>query len=335
MFLGSLAAPAARAYDATGDAVPVVVSTPFAVPEATPAGHVPKKRSARRAAEPSPTPTPQPGPDEGMEELLRKYEIQLAAHRRALLERESELEAAKKRITELGKPRAESSSWETTSRDEERKAIPTALPSPSPLPTTSPSPSPSPVAARDAEETLVSALQHELDVERENRATLEQEIQRLLSESRPPDQLLTVTQSLDGARAQLLLLNQRLAEEQSARESLEVTLERVREAAGIAPGADWLERFDATMRERRAKTERLQEELRNANEVIVQLKANLEAQEKRPETASSPSTQNLEAEVTKLREALRNAEQANADLRTQAELAGRLADMLYGQSQTR
>jgi multidrug resistance efflux pump len=114
-----------------------------------------------------------------------------------------------------------------------------------------------------------------------------------------------------------------------------VTLERVREVAGIAPGADWLERFDATMRERRAKAERLQEELRNANEAIVQLKANIEAQEKPPETASSPGTQILEAEVTKLREALRNAERANADLRTQAELAGRLADMLYGQSQAR
>jgi hypothetical protein len=269
-----------------------------------------------------------------MEQQLRRYEIQLAAHRRALLERERELEAAKKRITELDKPRAKDSSWETTSRDEER-STPSALPSPSPLPTASPAPSPPPAASRDPDETLASALQHELDVERENRATLEQEIQRLLSESRPPEQLQTVTQSLDGARAQLLLLNQRLAEEQRARESLEITLERVREAAGIAPGADWLERFDATMRERRAKAERLQEELRNANEAIVQLKANLEAQEKPPETASSPGTQNLEAEIARLREALRNAEQANADLRTQAELAGRLAEMLYGQSQAR
>jgi hypothetical protein len=270
-----------------------------------------------------------------MEQRLRRYEIQLAAHRRALLERESELEAAKQRITELGKPRAKNSLWETTSRDEERSTPSPVLPSPSPLPTTSAGPSPSPVAAREPDETFVSALQHELDVERENRATLEQEIQRLLSESRPPDQLQTVTQALDGARAQLLLLNQRLAEEQRARESLEVTLERVREAAGIAPGADWLERFDATMGERRAKAERLQEELRNANEAIVQLKANIEAQEKPPETASSPGTQILEAEVTKLREALHNAERANADLRTQAELAGRLADMLYGQNQAR
>jgi type I site-specific restriction endonuclease len=271
-----------------------------------------------------------------MEQLLREYEIRLAAHRRALLERESELEAAKRRITELRKPVEPESARKETTLDEQRTTPPPVLTSPSPLPTVFPSPSPTPVAARGTDETLVSSLQHELDVERENRATLEQEIQRLLSESRPPEQFQAVAQSLDGARAQLLLLNQRLAEEQRARESLEVTLERVRETAGVAPGADWLERFDATMRERRAQGERLEEELRNANEAIVQLKAKLEAQERRPpETGPNQETQSLEAEVARLREALHNAEQANADLRTQAELAGRLADMLYGQSQTR
>ena len=184
----------------------------------------------------------------------------------------------------------------------------------------------------------MSSLQHELDVERENRATLEQEIQRLVSESRSPAEVQTLTQSVDGARAQILFLNQRLAEEQRARESLEVTLERMRNAAGIAPGADWMERFEATMRERRTQAERLQEELHNANEAIVQLKAKLEtqAQQERPiEAGPAIDRRDLEDEVTKLREALRNAEQANADLRTQAELAGRLADMLYGQGQSR
>jgi hypothetical protein len=271
-----------------------------------------------------------------MEQLLWEYEIRLAAHRRALLERESELEAAKKRITELGKPVEPESARKETAREEQETSPPPVLTTPSPLPTILPGPSPTPVAARDTDETLVSSLQHELDVERENRATLEQEIQRLLSESRPPEQLQVITQSLDGARAQLLLLNQRLAEEQRAREALEVTLERVRETAGIAPGAGWLERFDATMRERRAQAGRLEGELRNANEAVVQLKAKLEAQKQRPpETGPSQETQGLEAEVAKLREALRQAEQANADLRTQAELAGRLADMLYGQSQPR
>jgi hypothetical protein len=117
---------------------------------------------------------------------------------------------------------------------------------------------------------------------------------------------------------------------------LEITLERVRETAGVAPGADWLERFDATMRERRAQAERLQEELKSADEAIVQLKAKLEAREQRPpETDPDQQARSFEAEVARLREALRNAERANADLRAQAELAGRLADLLYGQSQTR
>ncbi|MET0153061.1 MAG: hypothetical protein ABW298_10700 [Candidatus Binatia bacterium] len=87
------------------------------------------------------------------------------------------------------------------------------------------------------------------------------------------------------------------------------------------------------MRERRAHAERLQEELHNANESIVQLKSKLEAQgERPPEAGPVPDTRGLEDEVVKLREALRNAQQANADLRTQSELAGRLADMLYSQS---
>jgi hypothetical protein len=295
--------------------------------------HIPKTRTPKRPAVPLSTPNPGPDQEGGTEQLLREYEIRLAAHRRALLERESELEAAKRRIKELGKPVEPESTRKETARDDQRTAPPPVLTSPSPLPTVLPSPTP--VAARDTDETLVSSLQHELDVERENRATLEQEIQRLLSESRPLE-LQAVTQSLDGARAQLLLLNQRLAEEQRARESFEVTLERVRETAGVAPGADWLERFDATMRERRAQAERLQEELRHANEAIVQLKAKLEAQEQRPpEPSPDQETRSLEAEVVKLRKALSNAEKANADLRTQAELAGRLADMLYGQSQTR
>jgi hypothetical protein len=183
------------------------------------------------------------------------------------------------------------------------------------------------------DETLVSSLQHELDVERENRATLEQEIQRLLSASSQPEELHALAQSLDGARAQILFLNQRLAEEQRARESLEVLVERVRTAAAVAPGPDWVERFEATMRERRTQAERLQEELHNANEAIVQLKSKLEAQGDRPqETAPVADTRGLEDEIVKLREALHNAQQANADLRAQSELAGRLADLLYSQS---
>jgi hypothetical protein len=98
-----------------------------------------------------------------------------------------------------------------------------------------------------------------------------------------------------------------------------------------------VERFETTMRERRAQAERLQEELRNANEAVVQLKSKLEGQGDRPPVAApvaapAADTRGLEDEVLKLRESLRNAQQANADLRAQSELAGRLADLLYSQS---
>ena len=295
-----------------------------ASPSATPPG-VPTKQATRLpkgAAKPAATPT-LPALQEGTERLLQEYEIRLSAHRRELLERESELEAAKRRIEELRSSPKPGGASTAESRDD-RQANP---------PVASPSASPSPAPVGGGEDTLVSSLQHELDVERENRATLEQEIQRLVSASSSPEELHALAQSLDGARAQILFLNQRLAEEQRARESLEVSMERVRDAAGVAPGPDWMERFDATMRERRVQAERLQEELHNANEAIVQLKSELEAQgERPPEAGPVPDPRGLEDEVVKLREALRKAQQANADLRTQSELAGRLADMLYSQS---
>jgi hypothetical protein len=272
---------------------------------------------------PGPTPTPSSEQREETERLLQEYEIRLSAHRRELLAREGELEAAKRRIAELGgTPRPEAAP--TSVPDEARKENPLAV-------ATSAPPTPAPASAAD--ETLVSSLQHELDVERENRATLEQEIQRLLSASSQPEELHALAQSLDGARAQILFLNQRLAEEQRARESLEISVERVRNAAGVAPGPDWVERFETTMRERHTQAERLQGELRNANEAIVQLKSKLEAQgDRRPEAAPVTDTRGLEDEVVKLRESLRAAQQANADLRAQSELAGRLADLLYSQS---
>jgi hypothetical protein len=281
----------------------------------------------RHGVKPKPTPAPSAEQQEGTERLLQEYEIRLSAHRRELLARESELEAAKRRIAELGgTPRPEAAP--TSVSDDERQEPPLAVSTIAP---------PTPAPAGGADEALVSSLQQELDVERENRATLEQEIQRLLSASSQPEELHAVAQSLDGARAQILLLNQRLAEEQRARESLEVSVERARNAAGVAPGPDWVERFEVAMRERRTQAERLQEELRNANEAIVQLKSKLEGQgdpppEAAPVAAAVTDTRGLEDEVAKLRESLRNAQQANADLRAQSELAGRLADLLYSQS---
>ena len=296
------------------------VASPPATPPRAPTRQA--TRLPRSAPKPTATPTP-PTPQEGTERILQEYEIRLSAHRRELLERESELEAANRRIEELRRSSQPGRASTAESRADRQEYQPDASPSASPTP--------APVSGGD--DTLVSSLQRELDVERENRATLEQEIQRLVSASSSQEELHVLAQTLDGARAQILLLNQRLAEEQRARESLEVSMERVRDAAGVAPGPDWMERFDATMRERRAHAERLQEELHNANESIVQLKSKLEAQgERPPEAGPVPDTRGLEDEVVKLREALRKAQQANADLRTQSELAGRLADMLYSQS---
>jgi len=188
---------------------------------------------------------------------------------------------------------------------------------------------PQPSPSTEADKTLVASLQHELDVERANRATLESEIRRLVSESRSGEQMKALTQSLDAARAEILLLNQRLATEQRARESLEVAVERMRRAAQMDPGEDWMERFATNMKERREQAERLQEELHRANEIIVGLKGKLEAVDDRKPHPGDPG---LEGEVNRLREALHSAQQANADLRTQAELASRLAEMLYGNS---
>jgi chromosome segregation ATPase len=180
---------------------------------------------------------------------------------------------------------------------------------------------------------LVTSLRQELDVERENRTTLEEEIQRLISESRSPGQVDTMARSLEGARAVILVLNQRLADEQKARETLEVAIERVRRSAGLAPGQDWIDRFESTMKERREQADRLQKEIRDANEAIVALRGKLEAA--RPDAAIDPAAlAELETENSHLRQALDGAQQANSDLRAQAELASRLAELLYGEPGT-
>lgn len=265
------------------------------------------------------------------------------AHRRELLQREAELDAARRQISERREPspsatsgpdarareleRSESAAREEVGRLREKtRALEAELQS-----VTAAAPTASSDPAEAGDKALSTSLQHELDVERENRATLEQEIQRLASELRSVDQIQAASQSLDGARAEVLVLNQRLAEEQQAREALEVTIERVRQAAGVAPGKDWLDRFQTTMKERQEQVERLQEELHKANEAIVALKGRLESAG-REASSGGADTAKLEGEIKTLTDALQAAHQANADLRTQAELASRLAELLYGQS---
>jgi chromosome segregation ATPase len=331
--------------DAVSPAGAATMASPSPTP--TPVSNVrrPKPPSAatRRRAVPSlQAPASELTPSTS-EALVREYEIRLNAHRRELLEREAELEAARREISELRqqrsppdtrrdadvreRERSESDAQEKIARLQEKtRELEAQVQS-----ATAAAPTPSSGPAEGGDKELIASLQRELDLERENRATLEKEMQRLASESRPPDQLQAVSQSLDGARAEILVLNHRLAEEQRAREALEVTIERVRQAAGVAPGNDWLERFQTTMNERQEQAERLQEELHKANEAIVALKANLESA--RPaDSGAGGDAASFEGEIKKLKDALQTAQQANADLRAQAELAARLAELLYGQS---
>jgi hypothetical protein len=317
----------------------------------------PKKKVVRRVVDLPPTAGASVvavSPDE----TVREYEIRLEAHRRELLQREAALEKAERKIAELTRAKAAVAvSAPAPSHDtqihrlEDARAVDdaeikrlrertreledrlAAVPPPSAPPAAAEPPSTAtPPPAMDASLSIIASLRQELDVERENRTTLEKEIQRLMADSQASDQAQLLSRSLDSARAEILVLNHRLAEEQATRESLEVTIERIRESAGIAPSADWLSRFDNSMKERKEQADRLQEQLHGANEAIVALKAQLEATPKDPAApADTAQVAKLESENKHLHDALEGAQQANADLRTQAELASRLAELLYGQ----
>jgi hypothetical protein len=340
------AAQTASGHESASPTTPAsAMRSPTSTP--TPAPASPLRRAPRSAAKRTPAAPRQQTSVEptasNPDALLREYEIRLRAHQRELLEREAELERARREIASRRQPpapspnpngdaetreleRSERASREEVARLREKtrtleaqlRSTSAALPTPSSDPSTT------------VDKALIDSLQRELEEERENRTTLETEIQRLSSEPRSTEELQTVSQSLDRAHAELLVLNQRLAGEQKAREALEVTIERMRQAAGVEPGNDWFDRFQATMKERHEQAERLGEELRAANEMIVALKGQLESTTR--EGTASLKTAGLENEIEKLKEALAAAQQANADLRVQAELASRLAELLYGQS---
>lgn len=188
-----------------------------------------------------------------------------------------------------------------------------------PAPTGTPDPDPD-----DAE------LREQLSLERERRETLEREIQRLTTSGGAEEKFDEVWKALQSARSEILLLGNQLAEERRSRESLEVALGRVRqESGGESPTTnDFAERLARTLSERRAEADRLAKELQNANEVIVRLKGRLEASE-------SPANEGkvlaeLDQENQRLRAALQAAAEANRMLKDKAELAQRLAEMVYG-----
>ena len=261
-----------------------------------------------------------PSPSPAIEERrLREYEIRLAAHRRELMQRENDLDAAHQEIRVLKK--------RTRGRIESRPAA--ALEPAITPPTAAAASAPFIEKPDDRTEQIIDALQNDLSVERENRATLEREFQRLLAEPRDSEAVEPLRRSLESANAGLLVLNQRLSDEHRQREALEVALERVRGIAGVAPAEGWLDRFETTMRERRSHSERLERELREANEAVVALRARLESL---TTSSNDPAAlQALEEENAKLRGALAATERMNAELTKQAELASHLAEMLYAQ----
>lgn len=298
-----------------------------------------------------PTAAPSPQSRTATDPTLREYEIRLHAHRRELMQREQALRIAEGRIVELTREiqsrppvqavdrsvltldrvsrerdeaLAESRRHSKRAEELESRLRAATLPPPASA-ASAPSPTPSALSAEDAD--LVASLRHDLDVERDNRKTLEEELQRLVATSRPDEQR-QLSRSLQSAKAEILLLRDRLEQEEHAREALEVVFARVRTSAAIGAEPDWIARFETTLRERQQQADRLRGELRVANETIVSLRQKLEMSP--PPGPASPAFDELRAENDSLRLSLRTAEQANADLRTQAELAARLADMLYG-----
>lgn len=329
-------------------------TTPPPSPSPSPTPPAESSNSASQRARPAATPpTPTVHPPVATDDLLRRYEIQLAAHRRELLQREAELDRANRRIAKLSaaspasradvitrdprvrdlersreQARAEIAGLVERTRELESELEDTAAASPPPpAPTIPPA---GEVMGTAEQAALIVSLRQDLDTERENRATLEKEIQRLFAESRSSERLEPISRSVESARAEILVLNHRLADEQRAREALEVVIERVRLAANADDEPDWLPRFEETMKRRRQQSERLQEELHKANEAIVVLRARLESN---PPPPSTEADQQLSIENTKLRQAIEAAQQANAELHAQAELAARLAELLYGQPQ--
>ncbi len=177
-----------------------------------------------------------------------------------------------------------------------------------------------PVATKD--------LREQLSVERERRETLEEEVKRLTTSGNSDDRFVEVWNALQSARSEILVLSNQLAEERKDREDLEVALERTQQDPANKSSADLAKRLAATLDDRRSEADRLAAQLKDANEIIVRLKGRLEA------SGTPEGEDNLLAELQKdnetLRNALKAAEEANQALRGKAEMAQRLAEIVYG-----
>ena len=188
----------------------------------------------------------------------------------------------------------------------------------------------SPAALTEADEDPAATmdLQEQLSVERERRETLEGEVKRLTTSGNSDDRFVEVWNALQSARSEILVLGNQLAEERKDREDLEVALARTQQDSANKSNTDLAKRLAETLNDRRSEADRLAGQLKDANEMIVRLKGRLES------SGSPEGEDKLLADLQKdnesLRSALKAAEEANQALRGKAEMAQRLAEMVYG-----
>lgn len=273
-----------------------------------------------------------------LEQESRVREERLEAQRRTLRSREAELQEAREQIADLRAAVRKASQLAEMLLDRESRiaALERQIGTLAKDAATRVARDPG-AASPTGESTAVTSrptpapadLLEQLDIERQRRFTLEAEIQRLAAYPDRDTAYEFLVLSLRSARAEILVLSNRLAEEQRRRETLEVAIERVRRIAHLPDGTetDAIERLAETMVQRRADAERLAQQLRNANEAIVSLKGRLEAVG--ASERNGHLLAELEAQNRKLSESLEAAQAANRELREKAALAERLAEMLY------
>jgi chromosome segregation ATPase len=171
-------------------------------------------------------------------------------------------------------------------------------------------------------------LREQLSTERERRETLEQEIQRLTASGDAEQKFLEAWKALQVARSEILVLSTQLNDERKNRENLEIKLAHLQDGNETATTSDAAQQLGDTLQQRREEAERLAEQLKSANEIIVRLRGRLEATSS--PAAESQLISDLDKENTDLRDALKTAQEANTSLRAKAEMAEHLAEMVYG-----
>ena len=203
------------------------------------------------------------------------------------------------------------------------------LEAPGPNQLDNPAPSMAVASTKTIEDpTMATDLREQLSVERERRATLEEEVKRLTSTGSSDEKYTEVWNALQSARSQILVFSNQLAEERKSREDLEVALARTQPESGAQSNTELAKRLAQTLTDRRSEADRLAAQLKEANEMIVRLKGRLEASGS-PEAESEMLTE-MQKDNETLRTALKAAEEANDALREKAEMAQRLAEIVYG-----